>query len=181
MQERILNVPYHSQVLEIPNTIDAVRGCGITCLKMVMDYYKVISPGLSELSEIGKRDGGYGPNGWIHDYFVNTLIEKGLSAERNEKMDVQNGLEKIVKSIQADNPVIVSVKRVFCEQEFYHMLVITGYKLGGDGSLVGLYYNEPFSTTIENGVNKFLKIESEKGDQFDFENYWRKMAIFVNK
>jgi len=52
--ESKLEVPYYSQYLDIPNdTLKAVRACGITCVKMCLDYFDKNSDSLLKFLEDG--------------------------------------------------------------------------------------------------------------------------------
>lgn len=136
--------------------------------------------GVNELFLNAKNDGGHTDNGLSRDYFEKILIENNLQVNRREKIVYVDGLMEIRKSIESGNPVSLSVKRIFCEQDYYHMVVV-GFKNDDKGNLLGFYYHEPFSTSVENGKNKYLNIKSSRDDLCNFENYWRKMAVFVSK
>ena len=182
-----LNVPYYSQFLDVnDNPYWMPRACGMTCLKMVLDYHSSIlqntrmikTPSLLEMCEKGKKDGGYGPSGWFHDYFVKTAKEYGLVSERGEKIGEILGLQKIHDELKDGRPVIVSVSKYTLGQTKFHMVVLTGYEENDGvefperkGQLTGFYFNEPESLSKEQGKDLFVDIKSFKHD-------WRRMAIF---
>lgn len=174
-----LDVPYYSQFLDVnDNPYWMPRACGMTCLKMVLDYHGKKTPTLLEMCEKGKKDGGYGPSGWFHDYFVKTAEEYGLSSERGEKIGEILGLQKIHDELKSGRPVIVSVSKHTLGQTKFHMVVLTGYEENDGiefperkGQLTGFYFNEPESLSKEQGKDLFVDIKSFKHD-------WRRMAIF---
>lgn len=167
-----LDVPYLSQYLDIEDRIDAITSCGMTCVKMLLDYYKVPNDELGNLVKKGRAEGGYGQSGWIHDYFVKLFIEYGLSSHRMEKMNHEKGVIEIVKSIDIKSPVILSVERKLFSYPSFHMVLITGYKMDKSGNILGLYYSDPASTNRDTGKSRFAKIK-------ELDEYWRHMAIFV--
>lgn len=174
-----LDVPYYSQFLDVnDNPYWMPRACGMVCLKMILDYHGRKTPPLLEMCEKGKRDGGYGPSGWFHDYFVKTAKEYGLDSERGEKIGEILGLQKIHDELKDGRPVIVSVSKYTLGQTKFHMVVLTGYEENDGiefperkGQLTGFYFNEPESLSKEQGKDLFVDIKSFKHD-------WRRMAIF---
>ena len=177
-----LDVPYHSQLLSFDNSIPAFQGCAITCVKMLMDFYQTKSNALSvaDLDKNGRNENGFTSSGWQRDYIEKLLREEGFSVDRQDKMEWASGLYKIVDSLKQGNPVLVSIKRLFCDLQLSHMIVVTGFKQDEQGELEGFFYHEPLATSIESGKDKYFDIVSKKNSIGDFENYWRKMAIFVN-
>jgi uncharacterized protein YvpB len=170
----ILDVPYFSQYLDIKNALEGARSCGITCVKMVLEYFHSTDLSLQEWVDKGMSEGGFGRSGWIHDYFVKIFNDNNLTAYRKEKMKVDPGLLEILQSLENKNPVIVSVERRLFDDPSFHMVLVVGFKKDNDGKILGFYYNDPAKTTVESGKNKFVEIDS-------FVEYWRKMAIFVSK
>ncbi len=167
-----LNVTYLSQYLDIEDKMDAVTSCGMACVKMLLDYYNVANDSLENLIRKGKAEGGYGPSGWIHDYFVNLLNTYNLNSYRKEKMDTQLGLEEVVDSIKNKNAVICSVAKRLFDKRVYHMILLIGYRVSDSGGLEGFYYHNPESTSREAGRDCYVSTG-------DFVEYWRHMAIFA--
>lgn len=170
--KKILNVPHHSQ-FEIDDRFWMLRGCAIVSLKMVLDYHGADTPDILELINIGKKKGGYGPSGWYHDAIVNLAKDYGLEAYREEEMDLDEGVKKIVENIENENPVIVSTPKFILDRRKFHMVVVTGFKKDGD-NIKGLYYHDPESTTGNSGHTLFVSIDT-------FKKEWRRMAIFISK
>lgn len=149
------------------------RACGMTCLKMVLDFHGKETPSILEMCQTGEKDGGYGKHGWFHDYFLKVAKEHDLEAERGEKIGEIMGLQKIHDELKAGYPIIVSTTKHILGQQKFHMVVLTGYEEDEDSSIVGFYFNEPESLYREEGKDVFVDIES-------FKYGWRRMAIFIS-
>lgn len=159
-----LNVPYYSQYLDAPDAFWMLRACGAVSLKMVAEYHGILTPDIPTLCIEARERGGYDMiNGWVHEYLVTKAEELGLQAERKEGLAT---IDEIVTSLEAGNPVIVSVEKRVLEQTRFHMLVVVGY---GDGEFI---YHEPESTDRERGAFRSCNIET-------FMSYWRGKAIFI--
>lgn len=183
-----LSVPYYSQFVDVTDPFWMLRGCGAASLKMVAEYQGVTVPNIEELGNEAKERGGYDmQNGWIHNYLVNKAVELGLQAHRTER-EVPI-VDEIIASLDAGNPVIVSVEKRVLEQKRFHLLVIVGYEMGEDDitesesgiansyklmANSGFYYHEPESTDKLRGQYRFCDTET-------FKEYWRGKAIFVTK
>ena len=131
----LLNIPHLSQYRDIFKTVNAHRACGMTCVKMILDYHKIDSDSLETL--VGKYIddiNAYGPSGWKHDFFVELLNSFGLQSHREEKM-TDDSVESILKSISQGNPVIVSVEQRLFDKKLFHMVLIVGVKLDEKGDL----------------------------------------------
>ncbi len=170
--EKLLPVLYLSQYLDIDDKMNAITSCGMTCIKMLLDYYNVPSDTLENMVKKGKADGSYGQSGWVHDYFVNLLNAYGLDSYRKEKMDTQLGLEEIVDSLKNKNPVICSVAKRLFDKRVFHMILLVGYKVSKNGEIEGFYYHNPESTSRDAGTACYTDINN-------FIEYWRHMGIFV--
>lgn len=161
-----LNVPYYSQFLDINDPFWMLRACGATCLKMVAEFDGAEVPDILSLCNEAKERGGYDmQNGWVHDYLVSKAKEFGLESHRAEGF---TSLDEIYASLDAGNPVIVSVEKRVLEQKRFHMIVLVGYE--GDN----IFYHEPESTDREKGQYRTCDVEV-------FKNYWRGKAIFISK
>lgn len=73
--------------------------------------------------------------------------------------------------LKAGRPVIVSVSTGFGENKSSHLIVLTGFDEDDNGEVTGFMYNDPEAQT---GIKKNLFVEIGK-----FEEYWRRMCIFV--
>lgn len=177
-----LNVPYYSQFVDVDDKFWMLRACGATCLKMVAEYQGVIVPSIIDLCNEAKERGGYDMvNGWVHSYLVTKAEELGLKAHRSEGM--MKISDEIIASLDAGNPVIVSVEKRVLEQTRFHLIVIVGYEKGEDSESSDnfhlqpancFYYHEPESTTKERGPYHMCEVET-------FMSYWRGKAIFISK
>ncbi|MEN9852157.1 MAG: hypothetical protein RI996_100 [Candidatus Parcubacteria bacterium] len=172
--EQILKVPYHSQYRDIGNTLNAHRSCGISSIKMALDYYKKDSPNLEELvTKYITDEKAYGSSGWKHDFFVDFLKSFGLNAYRKEQMEIESGIQEIRKSIENKNPVIVSVEQRLFDKKLFHMILVIGTRTDENGNFLGFFYNDPGRLKEVTGAKQYVSKEY-------FLEYWRKMAIFTN-
>ncbi len=169
----ILSVPYYSQFLDLDNKMDMLTSCGMTCVKMLLDYYNIKSLSLNELVTKGKTEGGYGKSGWVHDYFVNLLISFNLESHREEKINTEEEIKEIKISLDKGNPIICSVAKRLFDKRMFHMILLIGYEASDNGEVLGFYYHNPESTSREAGRDCYVSIA-------DFAEYWRHMAIFAS-
>ncbi len=161
-----LITPYYSQFVDIEDQFWMLRACGAACLKMVAEFQGVQVPDLLALCDEASERGGYDmKNGWVHDYLVTKAKELGLLAERKEGM---MSADEIIASLEAGNPVIVSVEKRVLEQNRFHMIVVVGYENGN------FIYHESESTDKEKGQYRICSMET-------FMAYWRGKAIFIRK
>lgn len=168
-----LSVPYLSQYRDISNTLNAHRSCGMTCLKMVLEYNKRDESPLEELvSRYIIDETAYGPSGWKHDFFVEFLQKHNLSAHRKEQMS-EEGIEEIVQAILQGNPVMASVVQHLFDKKLFHIVLIVGVRMGDNGQTLGFFYHDPGRLVDEAGANQYVSLET-------FLDYWRRMAIFTN-
>lgn len=177
-----LSVPYYSQFVDVQDPFWMLRACGATALKMVSEFHGKTVPDIVALCNEARDRGGYDmQNGWIHDYIVNKAKEFGLNAHRTERgIPI---LDEITASLDAGNPVIVSVEKRVLEQTRFHMIVIVGYEKNEESGLATtyqlqpttyFYYHEPESTDKMRGAYRICDVNT-------FINYWRGKAIFITK
>ncbi len=192
-----LDVPYYSQFIDTQDPFWMLRACGGISLKMVAEYHGKTVPDIVELCNEAKDKGGYDmTNGWVHDYLVTKAQELGLQAYRKEGLKT---LDEIITSLDAGNPVIVSVEKRVLEQTRFHIIVLIGYEnsptsqtdadhteknTSNEESLTPnsqpltpnfiFYYHDPESTDKERGQYRICDTET-------FMNYWRGKAIFISK
>ena len=161
-----LPVPYYSQYLDIQDPFWMLRACGAASMKMVAEFHGKEVPSVVDLCNEARDRGGYDmTNGWVHDYIVMKLNEFGLEASRKEGMD---SLDELITSLQAGNPVIVSVEKRVLEQTRFHMLVLVGFDDNG------FIYHEPESTDKERGQFRSCTFDV-------FMEYWRGKALFASR
>ena len=190
-----LDVPYYSQFVDIQDPFWMLRACGATSLKMVLEFHGKVVPDIVTLCNEAKERGGYHmANGWVHDYLVKKAQELGLQAYRKEGL---TSLDEIKASLDAGNPVVVSVEKRVLEQKRFHIIVIVGYDTVAEdrgtnaegtrenapsvstnsSELIAnscLYYHEPESTDKEKG-------KYHSCDEATFMEYFRGKAIFFTK
>jgi hypothetical protein len=194
-----LSVPYYSQFIDVDDSFWMLRACGATALKMVAEYHLPVGnpneggnmvPDIVALCNEARERGGYDmTNGWLHDYLVMKASELGLHAYRKEGL---TSLDEIIISLDAGNPVIVSVEKRVLEQTRFHMIVLVGYdrsqtdteemqtavETTTDYRLPAtnctFYYHEPESTDTNRGQYRECSEEV-------FMKYFRGKAIFITK
>ena len=183
-----LPVPYYSQFLDVTDPFWMLRSCGMACFKMVTEFQGKTLPDITTLCNEAKENDGYDMiNGWIHNYLVSKAKEIGLQAHRSEGLT--HITDEIISSLDAGNPVIVSVEKRILEQTKFHLIVIVGYDKP-EPSDIGVasefstpyslqpttcfYYHEPESTDCERGAFRTCDMET-------FTKYWRGKAIFISK
>jgi uncharacterized protein YvpB len=189
----ILKVPYYSQKLDVSNNDWKNKACGITSLKMLLDFFSVkqapsIDELIKELEFVGERI----REGVTHETIVILLRNHGINAYRQEfksheinikngkvesnryeKKLIDSGINKIVENLINELPVIISAVKKFKEKDKPHLVLIIGFEKD-ENSVKGFYYNDPDSNIVDGGKNLFVDLKT-------FKEHWRKMAIFVYK
>lgn len=173
MPDHILTVPFYSQYMDIHDPHWMIRGCGITCIKMALDYFGAKTPDLDELIKKAVSMGAYGDSGWYHDGLIAVANEYGADAWRKEDMDNKEGIKEMLDHIKAGGVVIASVVQRLLGRHKFHQVLLIGYRESEDGFL-GFYYHDPMSSDREQG--KGLYVEEDV-----FKVYWRNKAIFLKK
>jgi uncharacterized protein YvpB len=168
-----LDVPYFSQYVDIQDGGHRLRACGMTSAYMILKYFGVNVPSLDEMVERGMREGGYGPSGWKHDYFVTLFREYGFSCERQENMRDKD-IEIFRMAIKNGNPVIISVTLRLWDQRNFHMLVLTGIRENINGELEGFFYHDPASLKEGGARHFYVPVPL-------FFTDWRRMAILPSR
>lgn len=149
----------------------ATTSCGMCAIAMILaSYNNNIS--LPELIEKGHKEGGYGTNGWVHQYFIDLLSSYGITAERKENISLQNGVREISQSIKEKKPVIISGRKQFMEQTSFHMVLIVGIREDQNNNCTGFFYHDPAIKNKKEGSYHFVSIPN-------FFQYWRQMAIML--
>lgn len=176
--KKILNVPYISQYRDIQDKDWQRRGCGVVCLKTVLDFYGVAIPKLDDFIKLALERKAFGENGWRHDRLVEIADSFGLKADRKEfKFEnalAEKGIVEIAKFLKQGQPVIVSVAKKFKYPDKFHQVVLTGFENDENGKIKGFYYNDSDYQNENDGKNIFVPIQT-------FKKYWRKLAIFICK
>jgi uncharacterized protein YvpB len=140
-----LNIPFFSQLdTKIPEELRR-SVCAIACLKMILDYKNSPQDFMTILKEsewIGHKDA----RGWTHEVLVRVLRNHNVLAYRQEFIGhsinvetasasvaehttllIEQGISKIKKSIDAQNPVMVSVTAGFSQNQSDHVVLVVGY------------------------------------------------------
>jgi hypothetical protein len=179
--KKLLNVPYHSQFLEVEDYFWNIRSCGGSCIKMILDFYNIKSESILHIMNEAFNTGGYHTeNGFIHDWAVEYINKKLSENNIDKKCFRKEGLESVeelIKNIDQNNPVIVSIEKITLEQTKYHLIVLTGYEYEIDENnnekIIKIIYHESESTDPERGMYRVCDVDV-------FKKYWRNKAIFVN-
>ncbi len=172
-----LPVPYYSQYLDISDPFWMPRGCGATDFAMIVEALGTPKQDILAICKTAKEEGGYDmSNGWVHDYIVKKAQELGFEAYRKEGL---TSIDELISSLDAGNPVLVSVEKRVLEQRKFHTVVLVGYEKSesaidnGLSSIDCLYYHESEKTDSSGAYRPC--------DVATFMQYWRGKAIFISK
>ena len=187
MKQVKLNVPYHSQFLEVEDYFWNIRSCGGTCIKMCLDYYS-LQKNISNSEEFKNNDlnnnvsileimndafnnGGYdAQHGFVHNFAVEYFNNHGLESNRLEGLE---SFDVIKDNLDNANPVVVSIIKRTLEQEKFHLILIVGYEYDeSSNEVVNVIYHEPESTDPSRGAYRVCDVDT-------FLKSWRGKAIFV--
>ena len=185
-----MDIKYFSQKdNEVP--VDLQRSiCGLACVKMIVDFYHPEeNQSITDLIKEGNLIGAYDKKLelWIHDGLVRILRNHGISSYAQEfksiEVDLENktykksqysdelmqkGIEKIMRFVKRNKPVITSFKEGFGENTDSHLVLIKDYKTAkGNQNPIFIIHDPISGPDIEVNLEHFLK-------------YWRKFTIFVN-
>ena len=190
----ILDVPYYSQITDTKNPKWKKDACGITTLKMILDYYSPTNLSIDELYQKGLDLGGYKEGvGWYHhslaqlakkfgykaitkSWNIPTESLKKLNARGFSKKDIEilvkqqldEGIYSLKQAIGANHPVIISVPKGLKKGGSGHLIVIIGF----DNK--GFVVHDPFDgEKIHIDFNKFKDVWSGR--------FWTRRAILIQK
>lgn len=174
-----IKVTHYSQYLDVTDELWQPRGCGVACLKMLLDSRGARTPSLDEMIAQGCAIGAHGEYGWKHDGLVALARQYGTKLSRaewrhsdtksNDELN-EEGIDFIVSELRARRPVIVSAIKKFQEADKFHMVVLTGFE-ERDGIATGFYYHDSDTQVRGEGENLFVPLDT-------FRAKWRRMAIF---
>lgn len=168
----LLSIPFFGYANALETGYEkATTSCGMCCIAMILQSKNIEVP-IADLITKGHVEGGYGPHGWIHDYFIRVLKEYSIAAVRKENMSRQGGTLEIQENILNNRPVIISGRKLFMEQTSFHMVLITGIRIDASNNCVGFYYHDPAAKNEHTGMYHFVPIDT-------FHQYWRQMAIVL--
>jgi len=175
-----LSIPYYSQYINVNDPEWQPRACGVVCLKMLLDSKHTQTTSLDEMIVQGDAIGAYGKSGWEHDGLVALAKQYGVKLERVEwrQSDDRNsdelneeGINVILRQLEAGSPVIVSAIKNFEVKNKFHMVLIVGVEIE-EGIVKGFYYHDSDSYTETKGAYQFVPFGI-------FSTAWRRMAIFA--
>ena len=154
------NVPFYSQRKHIPLVDWKNRGCGITALKMLLDFWHIKNPRNKTVSFtklIRERTrGAFVKNiGWSHAGLVSISRNYGYDGFNKDlvplKMKPQQAFEQLEKDLKYF-PIIVSMWNNFGPvRQGGHLAVITG--ISGNR----IYLNDPKETNKKSGCKVLSK------------------------
>lgn len=168
-----LSVPFISQVP--PGDWSHTKNCGQTCCVMVEAYYKGISPTIDRIKSVDDwlfNSSYKSPindyNGSSTDVYKIQSILKNMMGFQNAAIYSNQTTQDIKNFIDAGNPVIVHVSRVYQGSILSHFALVKGY----DDAYI--YLNDP-------GRNKSVG-PTAKYTYSDFNNIWQsgKRLVVVN-
>ena len=148
-------VPFYSQFQDITPPAWQKKGCGITSLAMVIDFYKP-AVSVDTLLTQGIAAGAYLQNaGWTYSGLISVGKKYGLDGASYDlgTLSSKAAFVKFQKFL-AEGPVIASVHYKFDPKSTIpHLVVIDGIK----GDII--YYNDPAAKTGQKQISiaDFLK------------------------
>lgn len=167
-----LSVPFlgYEHALPLPAE-KSLTSCGMCAVAMVISY-KGHMIELKDLIDTGHANGGFTQNGWGHDYLLSVLTQYNVPAQRLENIPLSKGITMICESIDKENPVIISGRKLFMEQTSFHVVTVVGYRKDMDGNILGFFYHDPAIVGSEKASFKFVSKEN-------FIQFWRQMALVL--
>ncbi len=167
-----LSVPFLGYEHAFPLPAEkSLTSCGMCAAAMAISY-KGPKVDLKNLIEAGHINGGFTQNGWGHDYLLSVLNQYDIVAQRLENIPLVKGCTMICESIEKENPVIVSGRKLFMEQTSFHIVIIVGYRKDIDGNILGFFYHDPAIAGGEKASFRFVSKEN-------FIQFWRQMALVL--
>lgn len=180
-----LNVPYHSQFLEVKDYEWNVRSCTGACAAMTLEYLVGKKLDILLFMKTAEQEGGYSRlNGMSHDYLISFFTKEGLKSWRYQNdatKDILDTVDPIVESLRKGNPVIVSINKFILEQKKFHTLLIIGFEEDDAGNATHFYYHEPEATIAHVPGDPAVGGEGRCCDIETFKKSWRGRAVFVEK
>ncbi len=179
-----LSVPYFSLSFS-PTQKNPVDVRGVTCAKMVFDFYGINERSIEDLLYVSGSIGLYDtpPNFMLDslivllkmhgfsarkEYFKNYEIDFALSEQVLEMYDVgyrEEGILALAESLYNKRPVITTVSQ-------------TENAVGNDKLMLLIGYDK-----TEEGIQGFYYHDAEHEDKFvsisEFRQMWKRMAVFV--
>lgn len=134
------DVPLYSQIADISSVEWKQKGCGVTDVAMIVEFYKPNTTSVQAVLEEAIKGGAYVKNvGWSHEGLAALASKHGMVGKIYDFSDSkkENALSKF-ENIIDQGPAIASIHRGFdSKSSFGHLIVITGY----DADFI--YYNDP--------------------------------------
>jgi len=164
--QRVASEGYHRDGFESPE--DALiwqeRGCGIACLRMVVDGFRTarhefLGPNYADLVRRGLETHAYCERGWVHAGLVRLAHELGIEGKSFQR----STSAKLARELSADRPCIASVTVCFdrgpamSRPRGGHLVVVLGFT-GEEKSPNGFIVNHPSSVVEYNWPQRTIPI-----------------------
>ena len=159
------------------------RGCGVACLKMILDGYRIasnlaIETSYGQLVCQGLEMGAYCKKGWIHAGLVRLANRYGLQGSAFRNSDIST----LLAELKLQRPCIVSVTTCFrgglnspdgiIFQPGGHLAVALGFNQA-DGETTGFIVNHPSSSSEYNWSHRSVDLSRFKASfSGSFMSFW---------
>ncbi len=133
-------IPYISQLINIPDLYWANRACGGVCLLMALSYFGIKVENYVDFLNEAEKEGYFTQNyGWYHQGLIDLAKKYELDGYRTEGGTVDDIAEEIKKG----NVPILSVQKRLFGTKRNHLVVATGYSKDPSGKIAGVYIHDP--------------------------------------
>jgi hypothetical protein len=150
-----------------------LRICGIVCLKMVLDYYKLAADrSIADLTHEGQRLGGYivydkagrfRDHGWFHKPLLALGKRHGLLGRTAPLLTISQLCTALLQNkmaIISVNPAIIRFDKILGDEEpGGHLVLAIGFQIL-DGRCSGIYINNPSGKAAKTQDHAFIPIET---------------------
>ena len=138
------------------------RGCGIACVKMLIEAKGEVSPTFASLTLDGKALGGYDTatdRGWYYQPLVKLLAKYSIVSQTRSYLPLVELTHKIAThnlAIVSVNPQIIRKDRKITSREKSgHLVLVTGVEIS-NRKINGFYINNPSGKTPDTQHNSFV-------------------------
>ena len=140
-----------------------LRGCGIACLRMVLDAHAAPSETYWSLVTEGVERGAYCDRGWIHQGLVDMAAQRGIPGRAYRRSQ----LTDVVDELESGRLVIASVSVCFRGGQTSptgdrypsggHLVLVTGVRRSGS-ELEAFRVHHPSATPANNWANRWVDV-----------------------
>jgi hypothetical protein len=142
------------------------RGCGIACLRMVLEGLGAEAQGYWALVAEGLDRRAYNERGWIHQGLVDMARDRGIAASSKRQTTVTG----VSEDLQAGHVVVASVTACLRggqasasgtpQPRGGHLVVVTGVRVGDLGALDALRVHHPSAVEANNWQNRWIPYDN---------------------